>query len=326
MKILRISDQRIPSLPASACAIGYFDGLHKGHQQLIQAALCTASQQNIACAVLTFDPDPWAVIRPDAPLSHLTDLSDKAALLEKMGVDLFYIIDFSRRFAALSIDAFHDFLAAMNIRDLVCGFDFTYGFKGSGNADSLKRETRFETEVISSVDEDEQKISSTRLEALLEQGNVEKAGELCGFYYSLKGEIVHGYKRGRQMGFPTANLKVSQEAIAPAAGVYAGYVQYGLSVSPAMINVGSNPTFGNSAMSIEACLLGVHVNLYGQHARFFFVSRLRKEMKFSSMEQLSAQLSADEAAVLPALKSHAALLAPTAKLWSLDALNAILKA
>lgn len=311
-------------LPPSVCAIGYFDGLHRGHQKLIETAKEQAQKRGVALSVLTFHPDPWAVLKPDAPLEHLVNLEEKKQILEALGVDLFYIVDFTKEFAALSIEAFHQFLKALHIEALVCGFDFHYGAKGKGNPQSLLQCDYFETTVISKISDEESqdekeiaKISSSRIEKLILEGKVQKANALLGYLYSISGEVVHGFKRGHSLGFPTANLKVDAETLVPGSGVYAGFVAIDHTLFAAMINVGKNPTFDNKALSIEAYILNQHLDLYGQTVRFFFVKKLRGEKKFASFEDLKAQLAKDQQEVLPALQDASWLFASTAKLWSL---------
>lgn len=325
MKTIRVAYGQPLQLPASACAIGYFDGLHKGHQQLIETAVKTARENGIQSAVLTFDPDPWKVLRPDADLSHMTDLQDKEKLLASMGVDQFLVVEFTREFAGLSVDAFHEFLHDLRIDYLICGFDYSYGARGAGNVNTLKQTDLFVTDVISEISEEAQKISSTRIEKLIREGEIEKANELLGYMYSLKGKVVHGYERGRVMGFPTANLDYSRESILPARGVYAGYLLVDGQLYPAMINVGKNPTFQNKEVSVEAYAIDAKFDLYDKEVRFFFATRLRPEKKFASVDELKAQLTHDARATVPALKPYLPALARTAKLWSLGALDDILK-
>lgn len=324
MRVVTIDYRHVPDLPESVCAIGYFDGLHQGHQALIALARERAAALHVQSAVLTFDPDPWKVLRPDADLSHLSSLADKTELLEAMGVDLFYVVRFSQSFAALDVEQFHAFLQSLHIIELVCGFDFTYAARGSGTTQSLQQTDLFTTHVVGEVSKDSEKISSTRIERLIRQGDVAKAGELLGYLYSVAGVIEHGYKRGRQMGFPTANLKPDPEAVLPASGVYAGFVQVKNELLPAMINVGSNPTFDNAEKSVEANILDRSLDLYGRNVRFFFAERLREEVRYPSMDALMKQLSLDRLNTRKALGESRKLWAPTVKLWSLEPVNAIL--
>ncbi|MGM9960033.1 MAG: bifunctional riboflavin kinase/FAD synthetase [Allobaculum sp.] len=324
MKTIRIDFRDIPALEPSVCAIGYFDGLHYGHQQLIAKAKEDAAKLHVKSAVATFDPDPWKIIRPDADLEHLSDLEDKETLLAHENVDLFYIFDFTREFASLSIEQFHHFLEAMKIKELVCGYDYSYGAKGAGNVTTLHKAEGFKTEVIGEVSRSNEKISSTRIEKLIREGNVKEANELLGYIYSIKGVVVHGYERGRILGYPTANLEVSPEAILPDNGVYSGFVQVNDEVFAAMINIGNNPTFDNEEKTIEANILDFHQEIYGMQTRFFFVDKLRDEKKFGSLDELKDQLAADKKNVLPSLNKDRTLYSKTSKLWSLTAHNGIL--
>ncbi len=315
MKIIRINPFEHYTLPPSVCALGYFDGLHRGHQQLIQAALTQAEKLGMESAVLSFDPDPWRVLRPQSDLFHLSDLHDKAFMLAAMGVDLFYVITFSKEFAGWSNERFHEFLAGLNIQEIVCGFDYTYGRKGSGTTEALSKAFEGHVHVIEQIQSEHAKISSSRIEALVEAGEMRKAAELLGSFYSIRGTVTHGYQRGRQLGFPTANLGFSSEEILPASGVYAGYVQSGTRFLPAMINVGRNPTFNNKKKTVEAFILDFHEDIYGKPVRFFFADRLRQEIRFASPEDLADQLERDAKATRPALEPLKDLLEATEKLW-----------
>lgn len=294
MKTTRIDYRNIPDLPASSAAVGYFDGFHKGHQQLVREAEKTAEKEGLASAIITFDPDPWVIFRPEENRDHIMSLQDKEDMALSMGIEQFYILDFSREFSSLSPKEFENVIKEMNVRNLVCGFDYTYGYKGAGKPEDLKKQNDFSVEVIDSVNNQDQKISTTRIEKLIRGGLVKKASELLGSPYSISGIITHGYQRGgRLLGFPTANLKPTDSYVIPMNGVYAGYVQIDHQLYPAMINVGTNPTFGNDAVSVEANIFHFHEDIYGKKARFYFVERIRPEIRFSSAEQLKEQLEKD---------------------------------
>ncbi len=326
MRTIRIDYRDIPSLPASVCALGYFDGLHVGHQQLMNTAIEQARFLGIQSAALTFDPDPWKVLKPNAPnLDHLCDLEDKEKLMAAAGLDLFYIVEFTKGFADLSIDEFHDFLKALNIKEIVCGFDYTYGKMGKGDVRTLAKCPYFKVDVIEQVSDHNEKISSSRIESLIENGKVDQANTLLGYVYSIKGIVVHGYERGRILGYPTANLDQNPGSVLPGNGVYAGYVVVKDTMLPAMINVGRNPTFNNKAVTIEANLLNFHGDLYGQSTRFFFVCKLRDELKFDGLQGLIDQLGKDQKNTPEALVSFHNLVCATAKLWSLHVGNAIIE-
>lgn len=305
------------NLPGSVCAAGYFDGFHAGHRQLIDKAMEEAAAMGLASAVMTFDPDPWTVFHPQGDLHHLQTLQDKIELAAILGIDLFFVVHFDRAFAALSIEAFHRFVASLHIEKLVCGYDFTYGFKGQGNVQSLQQQKLFETSVIDPVTDHQEKISSTRIEALIRHGDVEEADRLLGTYYSIAGTVVSGFQRGsRLLQTPTANLDPDPEYVLPARGVYAGLAEAQGSLYPAMINIGKNPTFGNRQVSIEANLLNADLSLYGQPVRFFFAARLRPEMKFDGAGALEAQLGKDRENTIRILKEQLADCLQVSALWS----------
>lgn len=295
MNVYRLKYDNIPeNLPKSVCCIGYFDGVHRGHQTLIKEAATQAEKMGLASGLITFDPDPWVIFKPDSNLSHLMSLEDKEHMAENLGIDDFYILQFSKDFAALSYEQFHQLLKQMNVSKLIAGFDFHYGRKNEGSPQTLKKQNNFDVQIIDSVNEDLEKISSTRIEGLIGQGNVEKAGELLGFYYSIKGNIAHGYRRGTTLlDFPTANIQKCDHYILPGEGVYLGIVQYDHRFYPAMINVGKNPTFNNKGLTIEANIFDFDENIYGKSVRFYFLKKIRDVIKFESFDLLKKQLQSD---------------------------------
>lgn len=293
MKIIKFPYTRIPDLPETVLAAGYFDGLHKGHMALLEAAKAEGERLHLPWGVLTFEPDPWKIFKPEADLRHIFSLQDKEAMAEKAGADIFCILEFSRSFAALRPDQFHQLLHQMHCRMLVCGFDFRYGSKNSGSRDTLDA-CDLPHIIVESVDDETGKISSTRIEKAIQNGNMEKAAAMLGQYYSIPGTIEHGFKRGNSLlNIPTANLKPEPGYIEPCQGVYAGYVLADDQIWPAMINVGPNPTFENTQITMEAYLIGFSGSLYGKKVRFFFGPKFRGEMKFPSVDALKAQLHQD---------------------------------
>lgn len=324
MKTVFCSMENIPPLDPSAAAVGYFDGFHRGHVRLLEKAQKAAERLGIQSAVLTFDPDPWTVFNPGGNLDHLLSLEGKIRLAESMGMDQMIVLHFDRQFAGLSNDEFHRLIQRLNIQDLICGYDYTYGAKGAGNVQTLQQQDLFEVEVVEEISEDEKKISSTRIERLVRSGHTLKAAELLGYYYSVPGHVGSGYRRGRAMDFPTANLEPDAACVIPQTGVYAGLVSVEEKTYAAMINIGSNPTFANTSRSIEAYLLDFSGDLYGKRVRFFFGPLLRGEKRFTGMEALKQQLTQDEQAVRPALAAHPELLKRTVRLWHLKDSSAII--
>lgn len=304
MRICRFSWNKVPDLPPSVLAAGFFDGFHLGHRALLEKARQEAQKAGLEWGVLTFDPDPWTVFRPGDPLEHIQSLQDREKTARALGADLFCIIEFTKEFAGLSPEAFHQVLEQMHVRHLVTGFDFRYGARNSGDVHSLDQ-APFPHSVVQAVEDSEGKISSTRIEAAVLSGEMTKAAAMLGQDYSVPGTVVHGFGRGsRLLGFPTANLQPETGYLIPAGGVYAGFVLAKGQLYPAMINVGSNPTFRNRKQTLEACLFGFDGDLYGKPVRFFFSKRLRPEVRFEHAQALKTQLAKDKAESLKVLKGH----------------------
>lgn len=295
MEVIEISHQKIPALVPSACCVGYFDGLHKGHQLLLDKTLETAEKHGLASGVILFDPDPWTIFHPEQELDYLTPLPKRLEMIGQKGFDLIYILRFTKEFAALPVEAFHDVLVQMHVRYLICGTEFKYACRNTGSIETLKNDRRLHAVPVDLYMEDpSHKISSSTIEEYVLEGKIALANELLGYMYSLDGTVEKGYQRGsRLLGFPTANLRVAPDVIVPAAGVYAGYVKIGDWYHMAMINVGSNPTFNNTKRTIEAHILDFDQDIYGEKVRFLFAQYIRGEQKFPSVQALKEQLHRD---------------------------------
>lgn len=318
MRVVYVDHTQLDSFfEKSVCCIGYFDGLHKGHQKLVQRAVELSKKEGLLSGIITFDPDPWKVFKPDLECKHLTSLEDKIELAKNMGLDVFYILYFSKAFASLGVDAFHYVLHQMRVEALVCGFDFHYGNKNVGDVHSLKKQPYFSVEVVDCVHAKDQKIASSRIEPLIEAGDVYEAAFLSGFIYSIQGTIVHGYKRGSDLlKIPTANLLAEVEYILPQQGVYAGLVSVEDRLHMAMINIGLNPTFENRQMTIEAHILDFHDMIYDSNVRFYFLKRIRDEVKFDDFSALKQQLLMDIETSRAICLENQELIANTAKTWN----------
>lgn len=281
--------------PIHAC-IGYFDGIHLGHQKLISAVVSRAKQEGGIPALITFDPDPWAVIKGMHDIPHLTSMEERKQFAQELGVELWVILDFTEEMAALSVTEFHEkILFPLPLQTLVCGYDFHYAHLGQGSVDTLQSQTKFDVVVIDEVSSEESKISSTRIERLVMDGEMEKAKALLTRPYQMSGTVVHGLKNGRKLGFPTANLYTATSYVCPKEGVYAGEVMLDGHTYPAMINVGKNPTIGDFQDNrIEAHIFEFDQDIYGTQVSFSFLHYLRGDVKFSSLEELSNQLCNDE--------------------------------
>lgn len=293
-------DLKRENLPDTVAAIGFFDGVHKGHQAVIQQAMNIANQSKKESAVITFDPHPSVVLqKPKEQVRYITPIDDKIKKMEASGVDRVYIIRFDQSLAKLTPKQFIDhFIVNLHISHLVAGFDFTFGHKGSGNMENIHEFTGNELEIttISRLDYQEEKISSTRIRHELKQGNMERAEILLGRPYSLTGEVIHGDKRGRTIGYPTANIKIEDYYFLPRIGVYAVEVEVGDKHYYGMANLGYNPTFTDDR---ENTKLEVHIfdfdeNIYGEQIVVYWKKFIRDEEKFSGIDELVEKLKDDE--------------------------------
>jgi riboflavin kinase/FMN adenylyltransferase len=277
--------------------IGVFDGVHKGHQVLLNRAKEIADGRNIVA--LTFDPHPTTVFAPDKAPTMLTTLADRVELLKIHNADQVAVMKFNEKFAAMSPE---DFVQTVLVNQLhastvIVGKNFTYGHKAAGNVDSLIKSglTHNFTVDIQNLKTDEEVISSSRIRALVVEGKVEKARELLSRPHRLDGVVVHGEKRGREIGYPTANLGKIEGQTIPADGVYAGWLTVGINFWPAAISIGTNPTFeGDRGRQVEAYALDQQgLDLYDKNASIEFGWYLRPTLKFGGLEPLLEQMKKD---------------------------------
>jgi riboflavin kinase / FMN adenylyltransferase len=263
-------------------AVGEFDGVHLGHREVIRGA----------DTVLTFEPHPLQVIRPEAAPKLLTALDRKAELLEGLGVDELAVIGFDADFAQRSAQEFIDgvLIEKLQATNVSVGENFRFGHKASGDADLLARQGAFAARVSPLVEVDREIVSSTLIRHLIALGDVERAARLLGDPFQLRGTVVTGDKRGRTLGFPTANVVPDEALVYPGHGVYAAYANG----HPAAVSVGVRPTFGTGrAVLVEAFLIDFEGDLYGRELRLDFVRRLRGERAFSTVEALVEQMGRD---------------------------------
>ena len=279
----------------SVVVIGVFDGVHKGHQEVLNRAKALAGDEKIIA--LTFDPHPTNVFAPERAPTLLTILTDRIELLKIHNADQVAVMRFTPEFAAMSPE---DFVKRVLVEQLaatkvVVGRNFTYGFKAAGTVDTLKAHNEFETIVLDLEPAEGDVISSTRIRKLIVEGNVEQARILLTRPHRLDGIVVHGEKRGREIGYPTANLGDLEHQTIPADGVYAGWLTVGINRWAAAISIGTNPTFdGVRGRQVEAYALDqVGLDLYTQRATIEFGWRLRDTLKFDGLEPLLEQMAKD---------------------------------
>ncbi len=281
-------------LPTQRCepltlAIGNFDGMHLGHQALLQANIRTASSLGKMPAVLTFEPHPREFFTPHNAQARLTTLREKLELFDAAGIEKVFICAFNKRFAAISADAFLNILRdQLNANTILVGNDFKFGAKRLGDINSFKA-AGFDLIALQQVDLDGSRVSSTRVRNALAAGDLTLTEKLLGRHYSISGKVVHGAKRGRELGFPTANIHMRHERPA-LTGVYAVKLD-GL---PAVANLGVRPTIaGVPKLLLETHVLDFNGDLYGQHVHVEFLHKIREEQKFGSLDALKAQIAQD---------------------------------
>jgi riboflavin kinase/FMN adenylyltransferase len=286
------------NLQNSWLAVGVFDGVHRGHQQIIEKLTAGAHANEAPAVVLTFDPHP-AFVLGGREIKCLTLPDERAELLGKLGVDVVITEPFTRELSNVSA---YDFMSRLKkhlgLRHLLIGYDFALGKGREGNATRLAEigwELGYAVEVVSAVSDESGVISSTEIRKLIEVGNVTEAARLLGRFYSLHGPVIHGDGRGRTLDVPTANVAYSLEKMIPAKGIYACWAYLHDDTYQAAINIGTNPTFtpDKETPNVEAHLLDFRGELYGEDLRLEFVARLRDELRFDSGEQLLQQIWKD---------------------------------
>ena len=277
--------------------IGVFDGVHKGHQLLLNRAKEIADGRSIIA--LTFDPHPTTVFAPDKAPTMLTTLVDRVELLKIHNADQVAVMKFTEKFAAMSPDDFVEtvLVGQLHASTIIIGKNFTYGHKASGNVDTLIKSglTHNFTVDVQELKGDTEVISSSRIRALVIEGKVEQARELLSRPHRLDGVVVHGEKRGREIGYPTANLGNIDGQTIPADGVYAGWLTVGINFWPAAISIGTNPTFeGVRGRQVEAYALDQEgLELYDKNASIEFGWYLRPTLKFDGLDPLLEQMKKD---------------------------------
>ncbi len=297
MKIRRINNElEINQEEDTVLVLGYFDGLHKGHQTLFKEARKIAAEQGLKIAVLTFPESPkLAFVRYQPELMlHLNHPEERAAHLENLGVDYLYLIDFTSHFSKNTAREFFDkYVSALKAKAVVAGFDYHFG-SDKRKAEELADYFDGRIVIVSSVNQDDEKISSTRIRETIQNGDVAKAHQLLGYPLSTRGIVVHGNARGRTIGYPTANLAPLDRVILPADGVYVVDVEHNGKFYRGMASVGKNVTFEGDELRFEANLFDFAKEIYGDTIRIIWLDKIRDMVKFDGIEELVAQLKSDE--------------------------------
>jgi riboflavin kinase/FMN adenylyltransferase len=276
-------------------AIGIFDGVHAGHQQIIANA-----KHDGDVTIMTFDPHPVSVVAPERTPSQLVPLKDRIELLKKAGATSVEVVNFTKEFSQLSADQFIEdvLMGRFAAEHVVIGENFNFGFKAQGTPEYLSQvgpKYGFGVTIVKLQENRGSTISSTRIRSLIIDGEIERANEMLTRNFYLKGPVVHGEKRGREIGYPTANIGLTSLATIPADGVYAGWLTVGTEKWPAAISIGTNPTFpGVRGRQVEAYALDqTGLDLYDKEAKLEFGFRLRDTLKFDGLDPLLVQMKKD---------------------------------
>lgn len=289
MKIIKINDlNNIEKLPPICATIGAFDGLHKGHLELIKKCL----ESGLKSAVITFDPHPDSILKKLKDYPLLMPLEKKEEILSKLGVDYFIIFEFTKEFSLLRKEEFIHLLNQLNAKELVFGYDFRFGYKGEGCIKDLK--DKFLIHEMDKYQIDNVRVSSTYIKELLSDGNIDVANNLLGRTYSVKGTTFVGSQLGKSIGFPTANIDYKNYYL-PENGVYLVKVLFDGKEYDGMANIGHNPTFNfQNKLRFEVHIFNMDEILYGKELEVCFIKHLREEIKFKNLDELIEQLTKDK--------------------------------
>ena len=280
--------------------IGTFDGVHLGHQKIIERVVTTARQEGLLATIFTFFPHPRMVVQHDKSLKLIHTLEEKKQLLQRLGVDLLVVQPFNEAFAQLTAEEFVSTILVqhLNVKKVIIGYDHRFGRNRTANINDMRlfgEKYGFAVEEISVQEVDEVSVSSTKIREALNKGDVITAEHYLGTPYSLTGTVVHGLKLGRTLGYPTANIQVTEDyKLIPKDGVYVVYSYIGARKVYGMMSIGKNPTIEGKGASIEVYFFDFNGDLYDRELTIYFLKYLREERKFSSVALLKKQLQDDE--------------------------------
>ena len=297
LKIYRSLDE-IKEMEKTAVALGNFDGVHLGHQELIRETVEQAKQEKLTSCVFTFSTHPSNLIPGCEPVKGIMYDDKKAEIIESLGVDILVDIPFTKEIMELEAEDFvKDILIGiLNVRLAVCGFNYNFGARGFGTSEILEiygNKYGFETYEIPPFELDGHVISSSFIRLLISHGMVDRCARYMGRNYSVDGEVVVGNKLGKSLGFPTSNLNIDDQMVTPPNGVYTTYCIYDGVKYPSITNVGNKPTVGDFEKNIETHIFDFDKELYGKHITVEFLKKMRNEETFDSLEALSEQIVKD---------------------------------
>ncbi|PLT31590.1 bifunctional riboflavin kinase/FAD synthetase [Peribacillus deserti] len=287
--------------PPHVLALGFFDGVHLGHRQVIQTAKEKAGGMSLPVSIMTFDPHPSAVLgKSTKVVKYITPLKEKIEIINRLGIDNLFVVHFTESFAKLLPQEFVDqYIIGLHVKHVVAGFDYSYGRLGKGTMETMPFHSReeFTSTTVEKHTLNDEKVSSTQIREMLADGRTEELPSLLGRFYTTSGTVIHGEKRGRQLGFPTANISLSEEFIYPSPGVYAVRIQINDEWYHGVCNVGFKPTFHEKRPenpNVEVHIFDFDRSIYGENVKVEWHKRLRSEQKFNGLEALVEQISKDK--------------------------------
>lgn len=298
MKIIKNLEEFIPEYQNMAISLGNFDGFHIGHRELIDELLSSPEEKK---AVMTFDPHPLALIDRSVKIPLITPGESKYKMLLSQGIDYLFVMEFTEEFMKLSKEDFLKILVdKLRVTRIVVGFNYSFGYRGLGNADflrSMQEKFDYTAVILDPVRIKNGVVSSTAVKKSILEGDFTLANAMLGRTFSVTGTVVHGKGLGKKIGLPTANLLLPEEQILPKNGVYAIHIIYDGKVYDGIANVGKNPTFGEEQIHIEAHILNFDEDIYGKEITVLFRKFIRGEQRFQGVEELVDQVRKDIASI-----------------------------
>ena len=282
---------------ATIATIGTFDGIHIGHQKILNSLARFAGENSLKSVVITFDPHPRKIINKKNSIGLINTIEEKKEKLKTLGIDYLIVQKFDEKFSETEANKFVEILKNnINIKKLIVGYDHRFGKNRNADINDLKKygkELNFEVIEIDALEIEEVNISSTKIRSAIKDGNIQLANSYLGYNFFLGGEVVKGHSRGKELGFPTANLKIDKDKIIPKNGVYLVKSKIDHQDIYGMMNIGYNPTFNNKSKKIETHFFNLNKNLYGKIIKIELLEYIREEKRFETVDDLIQRLKLD---------------------------------
>lgn len=279
-------------------ALGSFDGLHYGHRSLVRKTVQVAREKNGKSMVFTYKNHPKTIVKPDSVPKLIMDLDTKLEYLKEENIDIVVLRSFTKEFMSMEAEEFIRLLCEdYNVKGIVVGFNFRFGYKNLGNTELLKNlqnKYGYELYIVDPYTYKSEAISSTRIRNCILEGDVKEATNMLSKPYLIKGKVIHGKHLGRTIGVPTANLEFDDKMVIPSKGVYYTNIKYNDRIFKGLTSVGNNPTVNGKELTIETFILNFDEIIYGEDIKVYFVERIRGEVKFNSLDELVNQIKKDE--------------------------------